>query len=457
MKLISICLFFSFLFLDCYAQEEECLPVTKAEFARVLEKAGKGDVKSKYIVACCYLDGIPGVLKKSREKGKEYLLQATEEYYPEACMKMYKLDPYKNLEYRTIAEKIFREQGTGYAYYCIAEMYNTKPEKSHQWLKASKMMGYKKADEQLLRIYKRQKTSDSYNAWYKQIPQIENLGNIVQTEPDKQEESRKDFTNFVSEVDMEIPVTSKLNDHTIALVIGNENYKRVVSVPYAKNDAKIFSEYCKKTLGIDEKNVIYMSNATAGEMGTSVSRIAPIMQGMEKPADIIFYYAGHGIPDEINNKPYLLPIDADGVSTKFCYGIEQLINDLQSLKANSVTVFLDACFSGAQRGDGMITNEGTRSIVRKAKPTYPQEKMVVFSSSSADQTSWPIKEKGHGLFTYFLLKKMKESAGNVTLGELGDYIKKNVSRESAYNKTPQTPTVVPSPDIQQTWRNKTLK
>lgn len=34
------------------------------------------------------------------------------------------------------------------------------------------------------------------------------------------------------------------------------------------------------------------------------------------------------------------------------------------------------------------------------------------------------------LFTYYLLKKLQETKGDVTLGELGDYIKTKVEQQS---------------------------
>ena len=71
--------------------------------------------------------------------------------------------------------------------------------------------------------------------------------------------------------------------------------------------------------------------------------------------------------------------------------------------------------------------------------------MVVFSAASAEQTAHQFADKQHGMFTYFLLKKLQETNGNVTLGELGNYIIDNVSKESIVrNSKLQTPTVTPS-------------
>ena len=74
-----------------------------------------------------------------------------------------------------------------------------------------------------------------------------------------------------------------------------------------------------------------------------------------------------------------------------------------------------------------------------------------------DETAWPYKEKGHGLFTYFLLKKLQQSAGEATLDELSDYLVMQVRRQSALNLKKQTPTVVPSVAVGEEWREWKLK
>jgi hypothetical protein len=84
--------------------------------------------------------------------------------------------------------------------------------------------------------------------------------------------------------------------------------------------------------------------------------------------------------------------------------------------------------------------------------------MVIFTAAQGDETAYPFKSQQHGMFTYFLLKKLQESKGNVTLGELGDYLTKEVKRQSFdENNKMQTPTVNASAALQSTWRSMKLK
>ena len=197
-------------------------------------------------------------------------------------------------------------------------------------------------------------------------------------------------------------------------------------------------------------------NATFGTMLTALADAKAIAEAYNGDINLIFYYAGHGIPNEKDNSAYLLPIDVDGRQIEACFSLSRLYSELQSLNARSVVVFMDACFSGAQRGDGMLAS--ARGVAIKAKSAAPQGNMVVFSAASGDETAYPYKEKGHGMFTYFLLKKLNESKGNVTLGELGDYITTQVKQQSiVVNRKSQTPTVVPSNAMGGEWRVWKLK
>ena len=88
----------------------------------------------------------------------------------------------------------------------------------------------------------------------------------------------------------------------------------------------------------------------------------------------------------------------------------------------------------------------------------PQGNMVVFSAAQGDETAYPDYEEKHGMFTYYLLKKLQDTAGDVTLQELGDYITKNVRQQSILiNGKFQTPCVTPSASLDASWREWKLK
>lgn len=259
-----------------------------------------------------------------------------------------------------------------------------------------------------------------------------------------------------SDVDMNIPEVKTENAKTFAVIISNENYSMVSKVPMALNDGKTFSQYCEKTLGMPEDNIRFYPDASYGTMLRAVRDIKDIATAYSGDIQVVFYYAGHGIPNEATKDAYLLPVDADGTQTEGCYPLSRLYAELGALNARSVIVFLDACFSGAQRDGGMLAS--ARGVALKAKKEDPKGNMVIFSAASGDETAFPYKEKGHGLFTYFLLKKLQESKGDVTLEELGNYITEHVKRQSVVvNRKAQTPTVSSSVSLTDSWRELRLR
>lgn len=256
-------------------------------------------------------------------------------------------------------------------------------------------------------------------------------------------------------LDKNIPVNPTTNKNTFVVIIGNEDYQRVSKVSYALNDANTFASYCQKTLGIPQQNIRSYHNATYGTMLSALDEIKGIANAYHGNLDVIFYYAGHGVPSEADKNAYLLPVDADGVRTEVCLSTKRLYQSLGELNAKNVVVFMDACFSGAQRGEGMLAS--ARGVALKVKPDVPQGNTIVFSAATGEETAFPYKEKGHGMFTYFLLKKLQESKGEATLGELGEYVSDEVAKQSiVINHKSQTPTVISS-DTMQNWKEIKLK
>ena len=259
-----------------------------------------------------------------------------------------------------------------------------------------------------------------------------------------------------SDVDENIPENPTTNNKTFAVVIANQNYTNVAGVPLALNDGLAFSKYCEKTLGMPAENVRYYADASYGPMLRAIRDIKNIANAFNGDINIVFYYAGHGIPNEATKDAYLLPTDADGTQTEGCYSLNKLYTELGSTKAKEIVVFLDACFSGSKREEGMLAS--ARGVALKAKQEDPRGNMVVFSAASGDETAFPYSAKGHGLFTYYLLKKLQESKGDVNLGELSDYISENVKQQSVViNRKVQTPTATPSTWIATGWKEMTLK
>jgi len=267
-----------------------------------------------------------------------------------------------------------------------------------------------------------------------------------------------------SDVDINIPQAKATikKENCYALIIGNEDYSsyqrdltKEQNVAFAINDAKVFSEYIIKTFGVPEKQVFLLTNATGSQIYQGLEKLNQLAKNEEGNAELIFYYAGHGLPDQTNKEPYLIPVDVSAGNLQYAIKLNDVFKKLTESPSKKVTVFLDACFSGGARNQSLVA---VRGVKIKPREDILQGNIVVISSSSGDEQSGSYKDKQHGLFTYFLLKKIQQTQGNVTYKELSDYIIDNVKKESILiNGQIQTPKISASEQINELWTEWMIK
>ncbi len=259
-----------------------------------------------------------------------------------------------------------------------------------------------------------------------------------------------------SDVDTNIPITANNNEYTYALIIGNEDYTKYQTslssesnVDFAIRDAEVFAKYAEKTLGIPKENITVLKDAISSQMQREIEKISKITKYHNGEGNIIFYYAGHGFPDEVSKESYLMPVDVGGSDVKYGIKLSDLYQELTMYPSQKVLVILDACFSGGGRNQGLLAARGVKI---KPKENVVSGNLVVFSSSTGEQSSLPYKNKQHGMFTYFLLKKLKESKGDINLEELSDYVTKEVQISALkINSKEQNPKILVSPDVGNLW------
>jgi len=263
--------------------------------------------------------------------------------------------------------------------------------------------------------------------------------------------------NHKSDVDNDIPDLGLNNQNRFALIIGNEDYasqqtelKSEINVDFARNDASAFEEYATKILGIPKENITLLLDATTGKMKQSLDKLSLLAKNSYGNAEIFFYYAGHGLPDDITKEPYLVPVDVSGNNISNGIRLMDVYSKLTEYPCKRITVFLDACFSGGARSQGLIAARGVKI---RPKTSVLKGNLVVFSASSEEQSSLGYKDKEHGFFTYFLLQKLKETKGKISYLELSDYLTRQVGLKSvSINDKEQNPQTNVSPDVIEIWQ-----
>jgi len=230
-----------------------------------------------------------------------------------------------------------------------------------------------------------------------------------------------------------------------AVIIGIEDYKYAPKATFANRDAEAFYGYATRVLGIPERNTYYRVNdgATAGEFKKLFELDGWLARRVTANSDVFIYYSGHGAPDIKTKSPYLIPYDIDPNYANTGFPLDQLYKNLHSLKAKSVTVIVDACFSGQSREEKMmLANARPVGITIESPLAYGD--ITVFAAASGREISSGYPEQRHGLFSYFFLKGLKGIADTngdkkIIVGELFNYVKTNVPRLAGQMDREQTP------------------
>ncbi|MEE8394052.1 MAG: caspase family protein, partial [Rhodospirillales bacterium] len=193
----------------------------------------------------------------------------------------------------------------------------------------------------------------------------------------------------------------------IAVIIGNADYSKygndIPNVVPAYADAEGFKRYVIQALGVREGNIVDLRDASQADM-ISVFGASGNFKGRlfnwVKPgrSKVTIYYSGHGAPAGGDGSPYLVPVDANPATIDLNgYPLKVLYANLAKVPAKSITVVLEACFSGAAEGGSVISN-ASPVYMKPQTLSIPANVTVIAAGGAREIASWE-KDKSHGLFT----------------------------------------------------------
>jgi len=209
---------------------------------------------------------------------------------------------------------------------------------------------------------------------------------------------------------------TKRDNHKWLFVIGIENYTETDNIKYSKRSAQAFKKVAQKTLGISERHSYTLIDNRA--TGTAIkNRLKILLSEVKKGDTIYFYYNGHGIPDPLKGgEPYMLPSDGipDFIVSEKGFALKNIYKELSDSKASKVVAFVDSCFSGATDGVSLIKGvAGSRLAPKKVK--FNKSKMVVLTAGQKKQYSNMYEERGHRMFSYFVMKSLLEGKKDINM------------------------------------------
>ena len=237
----------------------------------------------------------------------------------------------------------------------------------------------------------------------------------------------------------------KINKSRVALIIGIENYSNTAKALYADRDAKFFKEYAKKAFGIEDNNIMLLTNNDAA-LVNSLSILSKWLPSKieKKQTELIIFFAGHGLASSDGKELFLLTQDSDAdLLSRTALSRTEIFNKIKEYNPKSTLIFLDACYTGFSReNETLLASARPVRIVADDQDT--PENFTIFSASQLDQISSSFKEAEHGIFSYYLMKGLEGKADSdkdkkITTGELLAYMDKKVSQKASEQGRKQNP------------------
>ena len=262
----------------------------------------------------------------------------------------------------------------------------------------------------------------------------------IRMEIDKQPETQGQETkkeNAITPVSLALPTA---NPDAVAVIIGNRNYRgNIPVVEFAHRDADAWKNFARTVLGVSERNIIDLRDATMKDMeavlGNARTHEGKMWRWVRPgDSDLYVFYSGHGVPGLNDKRAYILPIDGNPDMAEIQgYPLDLLYRNLGKMEARSVTVFIDACFSGQSPGGTLVQNA---SGIRVVPRDLPPQNLTIFSAAQADQVASWDRDAQYGLFTRHLLSGLNGEADRnrygrkdhqVTVGEIEAYLNREMS------------------------------
>ena len=210
----------------------------------------------------------------------------------------------------------------------------------------------------------------------------------------------------------------------VAVIIGNRNYRDgLPSVDFAHNDAEAIESLVRNRLGITD--VISVRDASKARLntlfGTNGNLRGELTGFIERgESDVVVFYSGHGMPGNVNKKPYLVPVDGypDYIELGG-YSLDLLKDNLRRLGARSILLLVDACFSGTSENGALVRNASALGLKAKM-PKAPAGFTILTAAQGSQMARWD-RQTQRGLFTSYLLKGLVGEEGRAGEADFGAF------------------------------------
>ncbi|HEX8458971.1 MAG TPA: caspase family protein [Pyrinomonadaceae bacterium] len=200
--------------------------------------------------------------------------------------------------------------------------------------------------------------------------------------------------------------------HYYALVIGNNAYVSLQKLKTAEADAREVAALLKESYGFETKLLL---NATRQQI---MSAFYSYRRELGVDANLLVYYAGHGVNDKDADKAYWLPVDATLDDNSNWIIADEITTALKVIPAKHVLVISDSCYSGTlTRGLGEVLPRPSEREQFLRRMAAGRSRTLM--ASGGDEPVADGGGGGHSVFAGALLRGLKQmEKGEFTAAEL---------------------------------------
>jgi hypothetical protein len=127
-----------------------------------------------------------------------------------------------------------------------------------------------------------------------------------------------------------------------ALIIANKNYLYLKSLDTPHADAELVRRALWQ-YGFADANIKVLRDAKRADI---TQELSALRARLTKVDNLLIYYAGHGRIDNLTERGYWLPVDAQNSNEGNWVSNDDITNYLRGMAARSVLVVADSCYSG---------------------------------------------------------------------------------------------------------------
>ncbi len=229
-----------------------------------------------------------------------------------------------------------------------------------------------------------------------------------------------------------------------AILVGIDHYEdpNITDLRCAVADVTAFKEVLTDQKIGDFDHVYLMTDKHKGNDYPTHTNITFRFENLASrinPEDtFLFYFSGHGL--EKGGRYYLLSVNSITRSQtnlkQTSIPLDVLEGLMKNIRARKILFILDACRNEPSKAKGGGDNIMSRGLMEKTVKVMPGKKKgvpgysAVLFACKEKERAYEWDEKGHGVFTFYLLEGMKGEAandeGDITVNELVKYTQDKV-------------------------------